>query len=97
MFVIQCGEQHRRCTGSFRRPDQEEAVGSECIVAGREHRLLQRRLEVDQEVATADEIDPRVRRIPSQVVVCEYAHFSNGLADLILVADLGEEASQAFG
>ncbi len=78
-------------------PTSKEAFGAERVVEGREYRLLQRRFEVDEHVAAADEIESRIRRVPREIVAREHTHLADAFADLILIAHLREETSQALG
>src|SRR6185503_8701943 len=77
-------------------PDQEESARAQGIVERRKHALLQRWLEVDEEIPTADEVDARVRRVVHQVVVGEDANVADRLHDLIAVAHLREEALETL-
>src|SRR6266852_4865899 len=63
----------------------------------RQDPLLQRDVEVDQQVAAANQIEPRKRRVAKNIVLGEDTQLANGLADLILAVDLGEKAAQALG
>ncbi len=59
--------------------------------------LLQHRLEVDQHVAAADQVDARERRVGEHVVAREHAHVADRLADPVAAVDLDEEAPQPLG
>ena len=96
MFLVERREQRRGGIGRLSRPYEQKAIRPECIVEGRQHHLLERKLEVDEDIATADEIDARERRIAGQIVTSEDAHLANDFADLVVVAHFDEEATQTF-
>ena len=56
--------------------------------------LLEDRLEIDQQVAAADQIHPGKRRISGDVVPGEHAHVADRLGDTVLAVDLVEVAPQ---
>src|SRR6185295_13302985 len=59
--------------------------------------LLHLALEIDQEVAAGDQVQPRKRRISDQVVQREQAHVPDLARHLVEIALLDEEALQALG
>src|SRR5206468_5499828 len=77
-------EQLAERPGGLRGAKPEEAARFERVVENRHEVLLQQRLEVDQQVATADEIHPRKRWIGGDVVFGEDAHVADGLGHAIL-------------
>ncbi len=62
----------------------------------REYDVLQPGLQIDQDVATADQVQARIGRVARQVVTRKHTHLADCLADLVLLADLGEKAIQAL-
>jgi len=50
----------------------------------RQDPLLQGEVQVDQQVAAARQIEPRERRVATNIVLGEDTQFANGLADLVL-------------
>jgi hypothetical protein len=82
---------------ALRRAEPEDALGLERIVQDRHDALLQRRLQVDQQVPAADQVHPRERRVGEGVVPREYAYVADRLADPIVPIRLHEEASQSLG
>src|SRR5215469_6858962 len=62
----------------------------------REDALLKRRREIDQDVAAADEIDLRERRVARDILLGEDAQIANRTADSISAFLLREEPTQAI-
>ncbi len=80
----------------LRGPQQEEAGRLQGIVEERQDLLLQRRLQVDEQVAAADQVDLGEGRIGQHVVPGEHAHVADRLADAVAAVHLREEAPQAL-
>jgi hypothetical protein len=66
-------------------------------VKAAEHLLLRRRLQVDQHVPAADEVDARERRVLDDVVVREHHRLAQLGHDLVVFAVRDEEAGQPLG
>src|SRR5688572_1859902 len=58
---------------------------------------LQLRVEVDEDVATADEVEFGERRIPREIVPHEHAKVADLLADAVAAFRLLEEPSKPLG
>ena len=69
-------------------------MGLQGVLGHPHHLLLQRGLEVDQEVAAADEVHPGKRRVGQHVMAGEYDGIPDGLADPVAAVRLGEEPPQ---
>ena len=63
---------------------------------GREHTLLQRRLEVDEDVAAGDQVEMRKRRIAHDVLPREHAQVTHRLVDSIAGVLLDEKPLQSL-
>jgi hypothetical protein len=79
------------------RPEQQKALGIQAVVKERDHPLLQRRAHVNENVATADQVEPRERRVLRHVVDREHAEIADALADLKARIRLDEESAQLLG
>jgi hypothetical protein len=63
--------------------EQQEARVAQRVVKHRDDPPLEPLIEVDEDVATARQIQPRERRIAGQIVLDEHAEVANVLADAI--------------
>ncbi len=90
-------EQVRGRDDGLRVPQQEEAAGIQGVVEVGDHLPLHAGLEVDEDVAAADEVQVGEGRIPDQIVAREDAQVAHGLADLEMAVHAGEEALQGPG
>ena len=97
MLTIDRREQVRKRADGLRRAEEEEAVRVQRVMERRDHAFLQGWCEVDEQIAAADEVDARERRIGRDVLLGEKAHLPDGFADAVLVILAGEEAPQALG
>src|SRR5678816_319985 len=83
--------------GRFRRAEQQHAVRLERVMKDRKYSLLQRRLEINEDVPTADQVEMRKGRIADDVLPREDADIADEFGDAV-AASLGyEEAPQALG
>ena len=82
---------------ALRRAQEEEAAAPQGIVEQGHQLRLQLRVQIDQQVATGDEVDVRERRVADQAVLREDAHLPHFLADLDGGVDPREEAGESFG
>jgi hypothetical protein len=94
-IVLQRHEPVRQGADGFRRAQHEEAVGVQGVVKRRQHPLLVRRLEIDEDVAAGDQVHAGERRILPEVVLREHALVAHVLSDLVAALALEEEAGQA--
>ena len=62
----------------------------------RDQALLQRRLQIDEQVAATDQVHARERRIGQHVVPGEHAQVADGLGDAVVSVHLDEEAAQSL-
>jgi hypothetical protein len=81
----------------LRRSEHQVPGRPERVVEDGHDALLQDRLEVDEHVAAADEIEPRERGIAGEVLPREDAAIADRFVDLPELARLGEEAPQPLG
>ena len=63
----------------------------------RDELLLHRRLEIDEEIATTDHVEPGERRVADQALLREHDGVAQLLVDLIAVLALDEESRQPLG
>ena len=77
--------------------EHQEAVRLERVVEHREQLPLQLRVQVDEDVAAEDQVEPRERRIPGEVLAREDAQVAHHLADAVAAVDPREEAAQPLG
>ena len=56
MLLIHCGKQFRVCPNCFRRTEEKKAVRPKGIVKCRDNLRMQRRLEIDQQIAATDQV-----------------------------------------
>ena len=82
--------------GGLAGPQEQDAVAVEREVEQRQHLLLHRRLQVDQQIAAGDQIDARERRVANHVVLGVHDHLPQIRHDLVHVADLAEVAPDAI-
>ena len=92
VLLVDHREEIRQRSEGLRHAQHQVAGGLQGIVEDRRHAALQLRLEVDEHVATHDEVYLRERRVRGQVVLGEHAELAHRLADLILAIHLHEEA-----
>jgi hypothetical protein len=85
------GEQRFEATHSLRLAEDEHAAWDEGVVERSKDSLLQRRSEVDEEVAATDEVDARERRIAGDVVAGEDAAIPQQPANVVPAFHGGEE------
>ena len=70
----------------LRAAEPQEACRLERVVQDRQEALLQRRLEVDEQVAAGDEIDARKRRVLEDAVAGEEDNVAQFLPHVIMIA-----------
>src|SRR6187402_3354533 len=80
-FLVDGGEQCSRSANGFSWSNDEEAVAAKRVVEGREHDLLEPRLQVDEDVAATDQVEAGIRWIAGQIMASEDAHLADGFAD----------------
>jgi len=73
VLAVVGGEQRFEATDRLRLAEDEHAARGEGVVECTKDSLLERRSEVDEEVAATDEVDARERRIASDIVAGEDA------------------------
>ncbi|MEA2678682.1 MAG: hypothetical protein QOK03_404 [Candidatus Binataceae bacterium] len=64
----------RSYSNALRRSKHEKGLGLERVMEQRQHALLQGLIEVDQELAAGDQIEPRKGRIEGHIVPRENTH-----------------------
>ena len=72
--------------------EQQKAGLVQRVVKRRDDPLLERLIEIDEDVAAAHEIQLRKRRVAGEVVLDEDAQIADGLVDPIPAVSLGEVA-----
>ena len=97
MLAVHRREQVGEAADRLGRAQHEVAIGPQRVVQEGHDALLQRRAEVDQDVAAAHQVEPRERGVPGEVVPREHAHLADRLADLIATVDAHEIAAQQIG
>ncbi len=80
----------------LRVPQHETASRQERIVELRHHPALERRTQVDEDVAAAHQVDMRQGRVPREVMPCEDAVLAHGLVDPVAAITGHEETLQQF-
>ena len=68
----------------LRGAEQQEAGRLQRVVQDAQHPLLHRRLQVDEQVAAAHQVEPRERRVLGDVLVREHHHVADAPRDLVL-------------
>src|SRR6185503_14504796 len=86
----------RERAGALTRPEEENAAAVEGKMEKRKHLLLSGRLEVNEEVATADEIDAREGCVLDYVVLREHDHLPKIGHDLVRLSDAKEVALETL-
>ena len=97
MLRVDHVEQLAKRAGTLGRTEPEEAGRLYGVVQDRHHLPLQHGLEVDEQVAAADQVHARKRRVRGDVVFGEHAEIPNALGDAVLPVHLVEEAQQPLG
>ena len=82
---------------ALRRAEKEHSLGVQPIMKERKQLFLSFRPEIDQQVATGDEIEFGERRVLQDVVQRKDNHIPDMLLDMIAVLFLRKEAGQALG
>ncbi len=90
------GELIGRAAEILRASEHQESARCERVLKQRHGLFLQLRIEVDQDVAAGDEIDPRVRRVAGHVVGGEDAELAQRFGDFVSPRYGREEALQPF-
>jgi hypothetical protein len=67
-FRVHRLEESREAANRFRRPEVQEAAGFEGVMEDGKYPLLKARFEIDQQIAAADEIHARKRRIADDIL-----------------------------
>ena len=84
-------EQIRGGPDAFRAAEDQRAGRLQGVVKDLKDLLLRGRFEIDQHVATRDQIHVREGRILGQIVFGEHTQVANALGDLVLAVDGCEE------
>src|SRR5690606_13802768 len=74
-------EQVREGSDRLRRPKEQDSVGFESIMKNRQELLLQLGVQIDQQVATSEQVQSRKRRILDHVLRSKDDHLADLLAD----------------
>ena len=96
MLFVDGREQIACLADRFGRTKQEQAPLIQAVMEDRQDFELQRRIEIDQEIATADQIHMPERRIVGYILPSEDAAFANSLGDLKAAVRASEEMAQAL-
>jgi hypothetical protein len=75
-------------------PRNRKSSRPERVVERRERLFLQARLEIDQEVAAANQVDARERRVGDETLAGEHHHFAERLAYPVAALLLDEKVPQ---
>ena len=78
----------------FSRTKQEQAPLIQAVMEDRQDFELQRRIKIDQKIATTDQIHMPKRRIVGYILPSEDATFANSLGDLKAAVRASEEMAQ---
>src|SRR5437762_14388106 len=97
MRSIDRREQVGESADGLRRAKQEKAVRVQRVVERRDHAFLQRRGEIDEQIAAADKIDSRERRVDRDVLLREKTEVAKCLVHAVSRVLPDEEAPQAVG
>src|SRR5205807_4500750 len=95
-LLVQRREGGRKRSYAFRWSEQENACGLQRVMNHRQSSSLQHRLEVDQHVTTADQIEIAEGRIRGDVLRSEDAGLADGFVDLVPAVHFDEKAFQTF-
>ena len=96
VLVVAHAEQVGEFAGRLRTAQHQESARIEGIVHDRQHLGLQRRAQVDQHVAAADQIHPREGGVLDQVVRGKDAGVADHFADLVTGINFDEVFVQKF-
>ncbi len=96
VFLVERFEQLTETADRLRRPQVEEPTRAEGIVEDGKDLLLKGRLEVDQQIAAADQVETREGRVGDHVLPGEHHHVAQRLDHAVAAALFHEEAAQPF-
>ena len=96
-LLVDCGEEIRGGAHRLRTAKEQVTARIERVMEERHELLLQEGVHVDEQVAAADQVDPREGRILGDVLLGEDKAISNRLDHAVALAVLDEEARQALG
>ena len=89
-------EQRLRTADRLRAAQQQHAARAQAVVEQRHQAPLQRGVEVDQQVAAGQDVEPGERRVEDHVVLREQHHVADALVDLVAaVAAAKKRASRS--
>ena len=83
-------------TDALRRAEEKLPLRSEAVMEGRQHPLLQGRLEIDHQVTAGDEIESGERWVFHEIMLREQAHLSEILRHAVGPVFLNEVLRQAL-
>jgi hypothetical protein len=95
-LVVHRLEPAHRWAGALTRSEQEDSSWTQGVLDRTEHTLLDLRLEVDQEIPTGEEVDPREWRVADEVVSREDAQLSQRVGDPVSSTSPREEALESL-
>ena len=94
MTTVECAEETLMPVHVLRTAEQEDAVGHERVVEGRNDDTLKVEVEIDEEVATRQQVDAGEWRITRQAVRRKGAELANRLRDRVTAVDPVDEMSR---
>src|SRR5207248_10808931 len=84
-------------TDRFRRSQNQIAAGVERVMKLRDAALVQIRTQIDEDVAAADQVEPRERWIGAKILPREGADIAHATVDLITAIALNKKTLQPGG
>ena len=81
----------------LRGAKDQDAAGDQRIVEDRDHPVLQSAVQIDQQIAAGDQVDPGERRIADQAVRRERAKLADPLPDHVAAGAFDNEPGTPFG
>ena len=94
MLLVHHREVLAGLSGRLRRSEHKETSRVKRVLEHGQHVLLKHGVEIDQEIAATDQVEPGEGRVPSDVVAGENALVPDGFGDLVALFDSGKEAPQ---
>src|SRR5579863_6810621 len=94
MLLVNGREQIACLPDGLGRTEQQQARLIQAVMENRQDFALQRRIEIDQKIAAADQIHMPERRIAGYILSCEDTTFADGFRDLKAAVHASEKPVQ---
>ena len=96
VFLVQHAEEPVRLIHRLGGAQKQAAFGLQGEMKRIQHALLRIRVQIDQQVATGDQVHPRERRVLDQVVGGKQYHFAQLAAHAVAIVVLDKKPPEAF-